>query len=390
MKLANPLVANARDELRLLSLGAEWLTVRAGGLNRYAAGLAHALRKQHVSQQWLVVGDSRQLPRGGVGVHGVASPGDSIWNRWRGMRTAFANALEGHPDLIASHFALYSYPVCRQLGSLPHVVHFHGPWALESAAEGAGWLNRHLKHLIERSVYRTGDRFITLSQAFADLLVERYRVNPNRVRVIPGGVDVERFASDVTRSQARELLGWDQNRPLLLSVRRLVRRTGVGELIQAMVAVRERRPEALLLIAGTGPQEQRLAELVNELGLRNHVHLLGFLPDEQLPLAYRAADFSVVPTQSLEGFGLIAAESLAAGTPPIVTPVGGLPEVVGGLSANLVTDDKSIEAIGERLGQALAGEIATPSPGECHQYAREHFSWSEISRRVLSVYGEVL
>ena len=56
----------------------------------------------------------------------------------------------------------------------------------------------------------------------------------------------------------------------------------------------------------------------------------------QLPLAYRAADLTVVPTVALEGFGLIAVESLAAGTPVLVTPVGGLPEVVAALSPALV------------------------------------------------------
>ena len=75
-------------------------------------------------------------------------------------------------------------------------------------------------------------------------------------------------------------------------------------------------------------------------GLDRPRPLLGFVPDEQLPLAYRAADFSIVPSVALEGFGLIVAESLAAGTPVLVTAVGGLPETLEGLAPQCVVQER--------------------------------------------------
>lgn len=65
--------------------------------------------------------------------------------------------------------------------------------------------------------------------------------------------------------------------------------------------------------------------MIVDRGLSDNVELLGFVPDDLLPHIYRAADLSIVPTQALEGFGLIALEALAAGTPVIVSPVGGPP-----------------------------------------------------------------
>jgi glycogen synthase len=106
--------------------------------------------------------------------------------------------------------------------------------------------------------------------------------------------------------------------------------------VAAMALVRKRMPEALLLVAGEGPLTGVLRGQVQSLELTNNVQLLGFVRDQDLPTAYRAADLTIVPSMALEGFGLTVAESLAAGTPALVTPVGGLPEVVRDLSPGLV------------------------------------------------------
>ena len=111
---------------------------------------------------------------------------------------------------------------------------------------------------------------------------------------------------------------------------------GLSNLVDAMKQVIDREPDAILYIAGKGRLKAQLEAQIASHGLADHVKLLGFVTDAQLPLIYRAADLNVVPTLSLEGFGLVAAEALAAGTPSLVTPVGGLPEVVSGLSPDLV------------------------------------------------------
>ena len=75
-----------------------------------------------------------------------------------------------------------------------------------------------------------------------------------------------------------------------------------------------------------------------ELGLQDHVRLLGHVPEADLPLAYRAADLTVMPTASLEGFGLSVIESLAAGTPVLATPVGGMLDILPPLGEQLVLE----------------------------------------------------
>jgi glycosyltransferase involved in cell wall biosynthesis len=172
----------------------------------------------------------------------------------------------------------------------------------------------------------------------------------------------------------------------VLCVRRLVRRVGVDTLVDAVSVLRARWPEALVLIAGTGPMRAVLEARIVDRGLANHVRLLGFVPDERLPSAYRAADLTVVPTAALEGFGLITVESLAAGTPCVVTPVGGLTDVDAPLAPQLVTSTARADDIGVTLAGALLGALPVPAPAECAAYARAGFDWPVVAERVQRVY----
>jgi glycosyltransferase involved in cell wall biosynthesis len=118
------------------------------------------------------------------------------------------------------------------------------------------------------------------------------------------------------------------------------------------------------------------------------VHFAGHLSEEQLPLAYRAADCVVVPSVALEGFGLTVVEALACGTPALVTPVGGLPEVVRDLDPALVLEASTPDAIARGLAAALRGDVPLPDSDACVDYARR-FGWQTIAAQVRDVYREV-
>ena len=147
-----------------------------------------------------------------------------------------------------------------------------------------------------------------------------------------------------------------------------------------------RVPDALVLIAGTGPLRAELEARVAALGLAHHVRFLGFVPDADLPTAYRAADLTVVPTTALEGFGLITVESLAAGTPCVVTPVGGLGEIIAPLSPQLITAGATKADVSTTIADALLGTIPLPTAEQCSAYARRCFDWPVIASRVRDVY----
>ena len=314
--------------MRIIEIGMHWFPEGGGGADRYFYGLVTQLVRHDSSMRALVFGEAENA---GGQVRFLGSRKQSLLQRFKMLRRETKHEMSrvmAEPALVASHFALYGFPLLDLLWRNAHVVHFHGPWAEEASAEGESSRAVIFKHMIERAVYASARRFVVLSQAFRDILVRRYGVREERVDVVPGGVQADSYSTGLSREQARERLGWPQDRVILITVRRLARRMGLENLIEAVGELRKREPKILAVLAGTGPLAAELSALVEQRNLQEHVQLTGFVPDADLPHAYRAADLSVVPSVSLEGFGLVVLESLAAGTPVVVTPVGGLPEAV--------------------------------------------------------------
>jgi glycosyltransferase involved in cell wall biosynthesis len=311
--------------------------------------------------------------------------GRRLWN----LRQAVLSELQASRSgsvVVASHFAFYAAALLPKLSRMNHVVHFHGPWAAETAAERRPHVA--MKRAVEGTVYSSAKAFVTLSQAFKDLLTAEYRVDPARVHVIPGAVDARRF-SPGDSTAARQRLGWPNQGRIVLCVRRLVRRMGLENLLDAFVAVAGEHPDSILVIGGAGPLRDELAAKAREHRLSDRVLFTGFIPETNLPFAYQAADLSIVPSQSLEGFGLTALESLACGTPVLVTPVGGLPEVVRDLDRNLLLPDKGDAAIADRLHLFLNGALSLPSSNDCRKYVESNFSGRVIAERMRALYWRV-
>ena len=192
----------------------------------------------------------------------VSRAGAPLARRLPAFRRAALRAGRG-AELIDAHFALYAAGplLLSRLRGTPAVVHFHGPWADESSVE-RGEEVHGLRRVLEAAVLRHARAYVVLSSAFRRVLVERYGVVPWDVHVLPPGVDLERF-SPGDRAAARDRLGIPaETRSWPLSVRRLVPRTGVGELLDAWeLAAAELPAGATLLVAGDGP-------LAGELGAR--------------------------------------------------------------------------------------------------------------------------
>jgi len=376
--------------LRSVQVGMGWQLEEAGGLNRLFRALSASMPGAGVEFVGLVAGSARAEAESNGAVRAFAASRAPMWRRVlaarRRVRAAIASSA---PTVLVSHFAPYGLSLLGAARRLPLVSYFHGPWAAESRNEGRGAFSHWLRQRIERRVYTRSVACIVLSRAFGDLLARDYGVRPELIHVIPGGVDVARFASLPARAEARRTLGWAPDAPTVLCVRRLVKRTGVDRLVAAAALLKARHPNARIMIAGDGPERAALASQAASLGLDGMVRFLGLISEEELRLAYRAADLTVVPTIALEGFGLIVPESLAAGTPCLVTPVGGLPEVVAGLSSNLVMRDATPESIAAALGDAIAAPASLPNAEQCATFARARYDWPVIARQVADLLRRV-
>jgi glycosyltransferase involved in cell wall biosynthesis len=374
-----------------LQIGMHWFGERPGGLDRMFKAMIDSLPAQGVNVRGLVAGSPDVFSDSGGVVQPFAAPGERLGTRlWRARKHSQKLKRVSRPDVVAAHFALYAAPTIGVFARVPRVVHFQGPWASEASVEGRGSLSRAVRHAVEWSVYRGASRHIVLSRAFGRILQESYGVSEETIRVVPGCVDVSQFESALTKQQARVVLGIATDRPHLFCIRRLVSRMGLEDLIDAMFVVKQSVPDVQLTIAGKGPLEPALRARIAARGLDAHVTLAGFVADEALPMWYRAADLTVVPTVSLEGFGLTTVESLASGTPVLVTPVGGLPEAVAALSQELVLPSSGFHALGAGIVDALLGRRVMPDEEACRTYARTHFDHPVVAAQVAAVYREAV
>jgi glycosyltransferase involved in cell wall biosynthesis len=371
---------------RVLALGLSWAPQRAGGgLTRYLRDLVGHLPGVGVEVVTVVTGDCEDSSAKGVFVSGSEdAPLPS-----RLIRYWISSQRNADVDLIDVHFAAYGFfPLAvGRLRGRPTVVHFQGPWADESATSGAWKVDVALKRVIERYVYHRADRIVVLSEAFGRVLMDRYGVPPWKIRVIPPGVDLDRFHLG-DRAAARRRLGISEQEILILTVRRLVPRVGVEVLIGAVGRLKANGLPVRLVIVGDGPERAAL-EHVGDSVLGDSCLFLGAVDDATLVDAYQGADVCVVPSVAHEGFGLVVLEALACGTPVVASAIDGLPEALGGLDDDLLVAPGDSAALADRLRAAVEGNAPLPPGPSCRRHA-ERFAWHHIAERNRAVYLEAV
>lgn len=251
--------------------------------------------------------------------------------------------------------------------------------------ETVGWLVPFVRHVLRRRalIYCHGDdlvqpdlaarrrrrrwfeaaHLVVAAGAFpARQLTEFYGVARDRVAVLPNGVDLSRFRPGQPDPARRAALGLEGRRAILVPTR-LVPRKGVDRLIEAMPRIHAHHPEAILLVAGDGPQRAMLEKLA-AVGGGDMVRFLGAVTPEDMPGLYALAEVAALPNRAeageSDGVPLVLLEAGASGRPVVAGRAGGSAEVVeDGVSGLLVEGDNTAEianAVLRLLGDAVLAE----------------------------------
>ena len=211
---------------------------------------------------------------------------------------------------------------------------------------------------------RRADRVIAVSEWERRLLAADFDV---AAAVVPNGVDVERF---------RDAVPVDRDRPYVLSVGRLEEYKGVGHLIRAVPRL---DPAYDVVVAGDGPDRNRLERLASEAGVADRVEFLGYVTDDELPGLYAGAA-AFVTMSSFEAYGLTVGEALAAGTPCVVREERALSAWASRSDCVGVPPDRvGAEGVAAGVRDAVGRRApAEPLP-----------EWEDVVDRVESVYESV-
>ena len=307
----------------------------------------------------------------------------------------------GYYDLLHSH-----YWISGQLGwliserhkmPLVHTMHTMAKVKNLSLAEGEK-PEPQTRAIGEEQVVGASAAMIANTAAEAASLVSLYNACPDRVFVVPPGVDLTTYKVGSGKKAARKKLNIKDDALMLSFVGRIQPHKGPEVLIRAVAEMVKHNPglrsrlKTVIIggASGNGSQEpDRLKGLTIFLGISDVVEFVPPAPREELSDWYRASDLVCVPSYS-ESFGLVALEAQACGTPVVATAVGGLRTAVAdGISGSLVDghDPRAWSAVISRLLMEPERRLLLSMGAIEHA---SHFGWDATARGMLDVYDRVL
>jgi len=260
----------------------------------------------------------------------------------RALRIAWEHT--GLPRAIASddidlfHGAAFALPARLPV---PGAVTIHDlaflHWPEQVPKRRAFYLSRTVRAAARKAV-----RVMAVSESTRRDVVELLQVDPDRVDVTPLGVD-PRFR----RPSGEEIVAFRQRhelkRPFVLTVGTREPRKNLPALVRAFAAIAPDLPHELVHIGGAGWLTDELDRAIRETALGDRIRFADFVPHEELPFWYAAADCFVLPSL-YEGFGLPLLEAMACGTPCLASNRSSLPEVGGEAAMYCEPDSESIAA----------------------------------------------
>ncbi len=237
------------------------------------------------------------------------------------------------------------------VGVKPSVVTVHDLQPLDHPKRFGSVKRLYLRLMLPWSV-RRAEEIVTVSEFCRDRLVERLKVDPQRVTVVPAPVDASSAASDMPLAAAEP----DLASPFVLYPAVTYPHKNHEVLLRALARLAADGVDVALVVSGgPGPLDTKLDHLADELGVGRRWHRLGRIPRAVLDGLYRQAAAMVFPSK-YEGYGLPVVEAMARGCPVVAADAGSLPEVVGSGGRVLDPDDVAqwSETISEMVGDDAA------------------------------------
>ncbi len=294
-----------------------------------------------------------------------------------------ARALVRKDDIRVLHIGhLYLGTVgleLRRWHRIPYVLYLHG-------GEMAPYMrSRAVRHLVRRVV--EGACLVIANSRFTVDHYEAMGMRPRRAQILMPVPDTRRFRPDLDPRPIRDRYGLKDDR-VVLTVGRLVPRKGHDLVLRALAALKEE--PVRYMIVGTGPEERRLRDLAQALGVQDRVVFAGYVPDEELPGLYAACDVFVMPSRLLktrdgiEGFGTVFLEAGACGKPVIGGRSGGVVEAVEDGRTGLLVDPHDAGALAEALRVLLRDPRLCQRMGEAGRARAERLeaAWREAVRQM--------
>jgi glycosyltransferase involved in cell wall biosynthesis len=240
--------------------------------------------------------------------------------------------------------------------------------------------NGYMRKRIENYVLKKSNKIIVLSEYTKNKLSLAHKIPDEKCIIAAGGVDLEKFCPSNNKIDLRMKLNIPKDKIVLFTVRNLVSRMGLENLLIAIKNVVQESPDIHLILGGEGPLKKRLLSLTEQFGLKDYISFVGFITEEQLPKYYQAGDIFVLPTKELEGFGLVTLEAMASGLPVLGTPIGGTKEILDRFDSDFIFENTDPKSISKKIIEKYTiikknSKRWEQISHQCRNFVENNYSW---------------
>ncbi|MBW3015179.1 glycosyltransferase family 4 protein [Candidatus Woesearchaeota archaeon] len=354
----------------------------------------------YLSKQWVKKGNEVKVVTSSIGsdIKEEDMKGVSVrrLKAYSFLKDAFAPGLKRvmkkeKPDIVHIHhphpYFLYKGAMVAKKMKVPYVIHMHGREIIFPGVMGIA-AKVYNKFFLDK-VLKNASRIMTHTMK---VLPQSYYLTKykDKIAYIPHGININEFDSEID-TNVRERYDIEDKK-VILFVGVLREYKGIDIMLKGMPKIIEKVPDVMFVIAGKGPEEEKLKGIVNDLGIERHVKFVGFVSDEEKVELYKAADLFVMPSPTImESFGIVAFEAMAMKTPVIVSKGAGISEVFEKEGIGFLVEPFDVNSLASTSVKVLKdSDMAFENVKKSYEVVSSKYKWSDIAERYIEVFNEVL
>jgi phosphatidylinositol alpha-1,6-mannosyltransferase len=300
----------------------------------------------------------------------------------------FRYAATFSPDvvIVTDPRAMYLYGVLSLFLWTRYVVVVHGN---EILLNKSPHFMAKFRKMLQARVLKNADHVITISHYTERTLLKMFDIDKRKVSTIYHALDPLEFNAKDDLSSLRQRLGLD-DRKVILTVANTERKKGADLVIRALPEITKAIPQACYVIAGSGPFEQELREMVKKSNLQDYVLFVGRVTGQEKLSYYRICDVFVMPSRptsfSVESFGISFLEAGVMNRPVIGSRLGGIPEAVVHGKTGFLIEPEDVNGLAERIIHLLSNpRIAQEMGNNNREWVTTMFNWQKCAQKTLDV-----
>lgn len=282
--------------------------------------------------------------------------------------------------------------------SKPLVLTYHGMPIQEALASNwlkPGTLELRIYQTIEKLVLRRADAIIVLNNRMKNWMITEQGVEPNKLVLIPNGVDISKFDSTLKSNVLKEYEINESSKKIIF-VKRLTEQSGVRYLVESIPNIKARYPDVVLFLVGEGPLLDELKTTATRLDIGQNMRFVGRVSNDLIPKYLNESDVFVLPSipqgDAEETFSISLIEAMACKKAVIATGIGGSKEIIGsGEERGILVRPNDHGAISDAVIRILDDPIHSKVMGEnARKYIESSLTWDKVCDETVMVYEAVL